>query len=235
RIDEGAIGGGRLVACHLQSPIEVPALEVVPEAGERGARRAELGELRLRARVLGFRRAQRALDTAAPREQAAIALGEKRAPLTLLLRRGKLADVLREYLPSVLPERAQLIEHERRIGGLDEPEAALESGKHLLNACRCALLLLDPVLEPIDLLLQLAIGLLELGPILEKQQYPLVVGSGGGREHRPDRPAHDARERRQRFHDRPATAGRARGDPSADSRGRREAMSPLHAILQPLV
>ena len=46
--------------------------------------------------------------------------------------------------------------------------------EHLLHALRRAFLLLDAILQPIDFVLQPAIGLLELRALAEQRQDPVV-------------------------------------------------------------
>ena len=76
-----------------------------------------------------------------------------------------------------LPQAAQLIEHERGISGLRNAQARLQRAQHLLHALRGAFLLLDAVLETVDLFLQLAVGLLQLGAIAEQgEDAPILFG-----------------------------------------------------------
>ncbi len=94
-------------------------------------------------------------------------LGEVRTTLALFLLSRQVRDELLDQLAPGLPEATQLVEHERRITALRIGEAHLERAEHLLHALRRAFLLLDAVLEAIDLILQPAIGLLELGTLAE--------------------------------------------------------------------
>ena len=69
------------------------------------------------------------------------------------------------------PQLAQLVEHQRRIGGLGLPQSRLQPLQHLLHARGRAFLLLDAVLEALHLVLHAAVGFLELGAIAEQVQH----------------------------------------------------------------
>ncbi|TLY62161.1 MAG: hypothetical protein E6K48_05495 [Gammaproteobacteria bacterium] len=102
-------------------------------------------------------------------------LRDVRAALVILLLAHEIGNELRDELASRLPQAAQLIEHQRRVAGLGRDEPPLERSQHVLHALGGRLLLLDQVLEAEGLLLQVAVGLLELGAIAKQRQHPMVV------------------------------------------------------------
>ncbi len=187
----------------------------------------------LRIVELGLRGTQRILGGLTARELRAVEFDEQGASFALLLLGGKLRAELLEDLPATLPHGAQLVEHQRRIGGLGQPQPRFQRTEHLLHAGRGALLLLDPVLEPIDLLLQLAIGLLQLRAIAKQREDAMIIlgiiGSLGI-------DADQATELFKRFHVWQRIVGGHTGPPSGVARrGRSKAVPPLHAVFQPLV
>src|SRR5262245_50637104 len=95
-----------------------------------------------------------------------------RATLAVFELAREIRDELFDQLATELPEPAQLIEHERGIAALLRAEPLLERRQHFLHARGRAFLLLDAILEAIDLVLELAVGFLELRAILEKREYP---------------------------------------------------------------
>src|SRR5262249_40174189 len=152
-------GGGRLGA--LQPVPERLALEVVPEARQLRELALELRDERAGFLAHTVRRGHLLLGRLAARELLTVVMREMRLGLALIRRARKVGDQLRNEPAPALPQAAQLVEGERRVGGLVGAEARLELGEHVLHALRGRLLLLDQVLEPVGLLLQLAVSLLE--------------------------------------------------------------------------
>ncbi len=200
-------------------------LEVVPEARQPGAGHRQLGEaaaacicLRLCLRELSF-------QLLAQSELLAIVFGDVLATLALILLPDQVGDERLDQLATGLPQPSQLIEDQRGIGRLLQPQAPLQGPQHLLDALGGALLLLDTVLEPVDLFLQFAVGLLELGAIAEQGENAavlngrLVLAKGNLQEI----------ELLQRLQDRNRRS--APGNPRCG----REAMASLHTVLQPLI
>src|SRR4029077_5102212 len=176
RLPRLAEGGARALdgrPCGGDAPLERPATEVVPETCESRAFGLECRELRGNLRVQALGGAHLAFGALAARELRAIVLREVSAALAILLLARQIGDETRDELATRLPQAPQLIEHQCRVGGLGGAEAPLEYREHVLHALGGRLLLLDQVLEPEDLLLQVAIGFLELGAIAKQRQHPM--------------------------------------------------------------
>src|SRR6185437_8844556 len=155
--------------------LERPAPEVVPEPLQPCAPALELGQTCCLFRREPLRTAQPLVGGLTLREHAPVVLGDGLAALALLLLGRKLADEAFEKLVPRLPESAQLVKHQRRKRRLGDPEAAFERAQHLLYALSRALLLLDAVLQAVDFLLQLAIGLLQLRAVAEQGEHAMVI------------------------------------------------------------
>src|SRR5882757_4450684 len=98
------------------------------------------------------------------------------AAFPLVLLANQVAYALLDQLAAGLPQPPQLVENQRRITGVGHSQARLERVEHFLHALRCAFLLLDAVLETIDLVFQLTVGLLELGPVAEQREDAILLG-----------------------------------------------------------
>src|SRR5207237_310090 len=109
---------------------------------------------------------------ASPRDTPALASG---GPVALLLLPHPIGYHLADELAARLPQAAQLIEHQRRVSGLGGAQAPLERIEHVLHALGGTFLLLEQVLEAEDLVLQPAVGLLELGAVAKQRQHPVVL------------------------------------------------------------
>src|SRR5262249_53620149 len=165
--------GERQLRC-ADAPLERTAPEVVPEAREPSALALERRELCARLRMQRLRGLQCRLRTLTACKLLAVVLREVGAPLAVLLLARQIGEEGSDQLATALPQAAQLVEHERRIGGLGDAQAPLERVEHLLGAQRGALLLFDQVLETKGLFLQIAIGLFQLRAVAEQGQHPMV-------------------------------------------------------------
>ncbi len=96
--------------------------------------------------------------------------GEVRAALAIFELASEVREELLNELATELPQCAQLVEHERGIAAFLSTEPLLESRQHFLDALGSAFLLLDAVLEPVDLVLQLAVGFFQFRAIAEQRQ-----------------------------------------------------------------
>ena len=149
--------------------------EVVPEPGEPRALRLERRHVHHGLGRAGLGATQLLLRAFAFRELAAIVLGEMLLALALFLLPHEVADKLLDDLAPGLPEPAELVEHDGRIGRLGNAETHLEGVQHFLHAHGRAFLLLDAVLEPVDFFLQLPVGFLQLGAIAKKREDTVVL------------------------------------------------------------
>src|SRR5690606_29151749 len=123
---------------------------------------------------------QTGLDILLSREPAAVVFGDVCPALVLLVLARQILDEPTDQIVAQLPEPAELIEHQSRIGAVGDAEPGFESRQHLLNALRGILLLADPLLEAIHLLLQPAIGLLELRALAKKGEDTAILDVAGG-------------------------------------------------------
>ncbi len=98
------------------------------------------------------------------------------AAFPLFLLTNEIRDELLDQLAARLPQPPQLVEHERGITGVGHPQPRLERVEHFLDTLRGPFLLLDAVLETIDLVLQLAVCLLELGSVTEQGEDAILLG-----------------------------------------------------------
>src|SRR5262245_48919737 len=122
--------------------------------------RLKCGKSRTRIGRLSLGGTQLRLDALTFGEQFPIVFGERGAPFPIFQLASQVCDELLDELAAKLPQRPQLIEHQRRIAALLRPEPLLEGSEHLLHAGGSAFLLLDTVFETIDLVFELAVSFL---------------------------------------------------------------------------
>ncbi len=175
---EGNLSGVRARAGMCDRLLERATLEELPDAVQPSVPPLELEQALALVISQLPRHAQLVLGGLPLGELAPVVLRQVLAPLALVLLGGKLGAEASEVLVTALPQAPKLIEHQRRIGGLAEAQTALQSGENILHPPCHAFLLLDAVLEPINFFAQVAVGLLELRPIAEKREDPMVFGCG---------------------------------------------------------
>jgi hypothetical protein len=156
--------------------LESAAFEVVPET-----RQARPLTFELRHPIGGVGRgglgiSELLLDSLAAGKLPAVVLGQMLTTFPIFLLTGQVRNHLLDQLAARLPQPPELVEHERGITGLGHPQPRLEGVEHLLDALRRALLLLDSLLQTIDLVLQAAVSLLELGPVAEQREDAILRG-----------------------------------------------------------
>ena len=152
-----------------------PAMEVMPEALDPGEVFLELGDTRAHCDrgLLGCLAI--GVHGLPAVELAAIEFGKESAALPFDLLRLEFGD---ELLHQVLPERpdlAQLVEHQRLVGGGRLRKSRLEPLQQFLHARRGAFLLLDAILEALDFFLRAAERFLQLNAVAEQvEDAPFV-------------------------------------------------------------
>ena len=88
---------------------------------------------------------------------------------------GEFGHELRQQRATQRPQLAQLIEHQGRVGRIRLAQSCFDPLQHFLHASGRTFLLLDAVFEALHLVLDTAIGFLELGAIAEKMHQPVVI------------------------------------------------------------
>ena len=76
-----------------------------------------------------------------------------------------------------LPKAAQLIKHESTETGVRIGEQIAERVQLFLNAYGCTFLLFQAVAQQVKLILEIRVGLLQAGAVLEQLHEPLFVGA----------------------------------------------------------
>ncbi len=147
----------------------------MPQARQARALALERFDLPLRLLAQILCGAHLTLAALAAREQSPVVQREVVTALAFILLARQVRNQLSDELASALPQAPQLVEHQRRVGGVGCTQASLERGQHPLHALGRRLLLLDEILEAVGLVLQAAVGLLQLGAVAEQRQHTMLV------------------------------------------------------------
>ncbi len=83
----------------------------------------------------------------------------------------------RELLMAGLPQCAQLEEHQRAETGFRIAEQIAQRIHLFLNADGRAFLLLEPIAQQVKFVLEVGVGFLQAGTILEQLHEPFFVGT----------------------------------------------------------
>src|SRR3984957_2964144 len=152
-------------------------------------------------------------------------------PLPSLLLARQIGGERRELLVTGLPQRPQLIEHQRAEAGFRVAEQLTERVQLLLDAYGRAFLLLEAIAQQMKLVLEVGIGLLEASTILEELHEPLFVGTRGA-------PVQTSFEKAQLIDQNPAFASsvKPRDIPGTPGQSRPlKVMAPLGTVFQPFI
>ncbi len=152
-------------------------------------------------------------------------------PLPSLLLARQIGGERRELLVTGLPQRAQLIEHQRAEAGFRVAEQLAERVQLLLHAYGRAFLLLEAIAQQMKFVFEVGIGLLEASTILEELHEPLFVGTHGA-------PVQTSFEKAQLIDQNPAFASsvKSRDIPGTPGQSRPlKVMAPLGTVFQPFI
>ena len=173
QIADGGIGGEHLAAQHLERFLQSPAPEVVPE--RRHPAELALGGIQERALLVsGGRRGPQPLvhfrqPCGLDRQHVRLVLPD----LAHLLLAREFGGEAGELLMAALPQGAQLEENQRPEPALRVAEQLAEGVELFLDADGRALLLFQAVVQEVEFVLQIGIGLFQARPVLEELHEPL--------------------------------------------------------------
>ena len=97
--------------------------------------------------------------------------------LARLLGAGQFRRERGELLMAGPPKAAQLIKYESPESGIRIGEEVAQRVQLLLNAYGCSFLLLQAVAQEVKLILEIRVGLLQAGAVLEELHEPLFIGA----------------------------------------------------------
>ncbi len=153
----------------------------MPELPQRLHTLLQIGDRGSRLAGACLRGPQIGIDALPAIELPAVVIRQERTALALLLLLGQLTHEAGQQGAAQRPQLAQLIEHQRWIGGIGLAEARFQGLQHFLHAHGRPFLLLDAVLEALDLILDAAVSLLELGTIAKQTDQAVIFAVASAR------------------------------------------------------